>query len=88
MDCVNGSALSSPDFTVRIFENNDSYLAELSPVNKDLKKLFQNINLVIAKIDYAVTKIEMREPSGDNTAISFINREMNVNLPDALFAVN
>lgn len=88
MDCVNGSALSSADFTVKIFENNESYLAELSPVNRDMKKLFQNINLIIARKDYAVTSIEMREPSGDNTIISFINREMNVTLSDALFAVN
>jgi outer membrane lipoprotein-sorting protein len=88
MDCVNGSALSSSDFTVKIFEGNDSYLAELSPVNKNLKTLFKNINLVIAKKDYAVMKIEMHEPSGDNTTLNFVNREMNVPIPDALFAIN
>ena len=88
MDCVKGSALSSTDFTVKIFESNDDYLAELSPVNKNLKSLFKNINLVIAKKDYAVAKIEMHEPSGDNTTINFINREMNVTLSDALFAIN
>ncbi|MCW3117763.1 MAG: outer rane lipoprotein carrier protein LolA [Chitinophagaceae bacterium] len=88
MDCVNGSALSSTDFTVKIFESNDTYLAELSPVNKNLKTLFKNINLVVAKKDYAVTKIEMHEPSGDNTTISFVNREMNITIPDALFAIN
>ena len=88
MNCVNGSALSSSDFTTRIFEGVDSYLAELSPVNKNLKTLFKNINLIIAKKDYAVTKIEMHEPSGDNTTINFVNREMNVSLSDALFAIN
>ena len=88
MNCVNGSALSSSDFTTRIFEGDDSYLAELSPVNKNLKTLFKNINLIIAKKDYAVTKIEMYEPSGDNTTINFVNREMNVSLSDALFAIN
>ncbi|MES1219247.1 MAG: outer membrane lipoprotein carrier protein LolA [Bacteroidota bacterium] len=88
MDCVNGSALSSTDFTVKIFEGNDTYLAELSPLNKNLKSLFKNINLVVAKKDYAVTKIEMHEPSGDNTTINFVNREMNVSIPDALFAIN
>jgi len=35
-----------------------------------------------------VTKIEMHEPSGDMTTINYINREMNVSLPDALFAIN
>lgn len=88
MDCVNGSALSNPDFKTKVFEANDSYLVELSPVNKNMKNLFQNINLVVGKKDYAVSKIEMHEPSGDNTIINYINREMNVNLPDALFAIN
>jgi len=88
MDCVNGSALSNPDFTTKIFEGTDTYMVELSPVNKSLKSLFKNINLVVGKKDYAVSRIEMHEPSGDNTIINYINREMNVNLPDALFAIN
>ena len=88
LDCVNGSALSNTDFTARVFESGDTYLAELTPVNKNLKTLFKNINLIVSKKDYAVTKIEMHEPSGDNTTINYINREMNVSLSDALFAIN
>jgi len=88
MDCVKGTALSNPDFTVRIFEGADSYLAELSPVNKNLKSLFKNVNLVVAKKDHSVTAIQMHEPGGDKTIINFTNRELNVNLPDALFAIN
>jgi outer membrane lipoprotein-sorting protein len=88
MDCVNGSALTSADFTARFFEGTDTYLAELTPVNKNLKNLFKNINLIVSKKDYSVSKIEMHEPSGDNTTINYINREMNVSLPDALFAIN
>lgn len=88
MDCVNGSALNNADFTTRIFEGADAFLVELSPVNKNLKNLFKNINLIVSKKEYAVTRIEMHEPSGDNTTISYINREMNVSLPDALFAIN
>jgi len=88
MECVNGSALNNSDFKVRIFEGSQLYLAELSPVNRNLKSLFKNINLLIGKKDFAVTRIEMHEPSGDNTTIDFLNREMNTNLSDALFAIN
>lgn len=56
MDCVNGSALSNPDFTIRFFEGSESYLAELSPVNKNLKGLFKNINLIVGKKEYAVSR--------------------------------
>lgn len=88
VDCVKGGALESADFAVRVFENNASYLAELTPVDKNMKKLFKNINMIIEKKGFGVTKIEMHEPSGDNTIISFVNRELNTNLPDALFTIH
>lgn len=88
MDCVNGSALTNPDFSAKIFEGSNIYLVELTPVNKNLKNLFRNINLFVEKKDYAVSKIEMHESSGDNTTINYINREMNVSLPDALFDIH
>lgn len=88
VDCVKGEALQSTDFSVKIFENNTSFLAELSPLNKNMKSLFKNINIVIDKKDYGVIRIEMHEPSGDNTIINFINRELNTNLADALFAIH
>ncbi|MCC6288251.1 MAG: outer membrane lipoprotein carrier protein LolA [Chitinophagaceae bacterium] len=87
VDCVKGEALESSDFTVKIFENNTGYLAALTPVDKNMKKLFKNINMIIEKKSFGVTKIEMHEPSGDNTIINFVNRELNTNLPDALFTI-
>ncbi|MGN6439596.1 MAG: LolA family protein [Agriterribacter sp.] len=87
VDCVKGGALESKDFTTRIFEGNNAYLAELTPVNKQMKSMFKNINIYIDKKEYAVSRIEMHEPSGDNTMIIFSNRELNSNLADALFAI-
>lgn len=87
IDCVNGKALQSNDFKVRIFEGKTTFMAELSPVNKNLSTLFSNINMIIEKKDYAVSGIEMHEPSGDSTTIHFINRQFNTPLADALFAI-
>jgi len=87
VDCVQGTALSNPDFTITVFENTGSCLIELSPVTKGMKDYFKNINIIVAKKDYSVNKLEMYEQSGDNTIISFINKELNVAIPDALFAV-
>ncbi|PVD49782.1 outer membrane lipoprotein carrier protein LolA [Terrimonas sp.] len=88
VDCVKGEALQSGDFTVKVFENSSTYLAELIPVDKNMKKLFKNINMIIEKKSFGVTAIEMHEPSGDNTVINFVNRELNTNLPDALFTIH
>jgi outer membrane lipoprotein-sorting protein len=87
VDCVQGNVLNNPDFKVRVFESKTSYLVELAPVPKNLKEFFKTINVVVDKKDYAVTNIEMNENSGDNTVIRFTNKEMNTNIPDALFAI-
>jgi len=87
VDCVQGTALNNPDFKINVFENVQAYLIELSPVTKAMKEYFKNINVIISKKDYSVNKIEMYEPAGDNTIISFVNKELNPTLPDALFAI-
>lgn len=86
IDCVQGSILSNPDFKVKVFENKGTYLVELAPVSKAIKDFFKSINISVDKKDNSVSNIDMQEPSGDNTTIHFINKEINANLPDALFA--
>ncbi len=87
VDCVQGTALSNPDFKVVVFENAAGYLIELSPVAKGMKDYFKNIHIILSKKDYTVSKLEMYEQSGDNTLISFLNKEMNASIADALFAI-
>ncbi len=88
VDCVQGTALSNTDFKFKIFENEKTFLVELTPVAKNLKEYFKNINIIVDKKDYSVSKIDMIELSGDNTMINFINKELNANIPDALFAIH
>ena len=87
VDCIQGTALSNTDFTVRVFENSQAYLVEMTPVVKSLKEFFKTINIVVAKKDYAVNSIDMIEPGGDNTLISFTNRQLNNTIPDTIFAI-
>ncbi len=87
LDCMQGSVLSNADFSVKVFENAQNYLIELSPKAKNLAAFFKNINLTVHKKDYEVTKIEMFEPSGDSTSMSFINREQNGAISDAIFSI-
>jgi outer membrane lipoprotein-sorting protein len=87
VDCIQGTALNNTDFTVRVFESAQNYLVEMSPLAKGLRDFFKNINITVAKKDYAVMKIDMIEPGGDNTVISFSNRELNGAIPDAIFVI-
>jgi outer membrane lipoprotein-sorting protein len=87
IDCVQGTAFDSKSFSSKLFENNSRYLVELTPTVKSLQGIFKNITLTVEKKNYDVTKIEMLEQSGDNTVISFLHKQTNVNIPDAVFSV-
>ena len=85
IDCIQGTALDNKDFTSTVFENDKNYLIVLKPVKKELKEYFNDISVSLDKKDLSVSKIDMVEPSGDNTVILFQNKEINATIPDAEF---
>ncbi len=86
VDCVRGTVLDNADFTTKAFENPQFYKLEMVPANKALKEYFSKITLLVDKQDYSVSKITMDEQSGDDTTISFMHKQLNANIPDALFS--
>lgn len=86
VDCVRGTVLDNADFSVKAAENSQHYRLELTPVNKVMKEYFQTIVLLVDKQDYSVSKITMAEQSGDDTTISFLHKQLNTNIPDAVFS--
>lgn len=87
INCVKGSVVSGTDFSVMIFENPTQIKLEMQPVSKSLKDFFKSIFVFINTNSYTVDRIEMNEISGDNTIISFTNKQINGTIDDALFAV-
>ena len=86
-DCVQGNVLGNKDFSAKVLENPQSYLLQMTPVAKGMKDFFASIDLLVDKKDLSVVKITMHERSGDNTVISFMQKEVNVAIPDELFAL-
>ena len=87
IDCFQGTILSSEDFTVKVYENRSNYLLEMTPVSKTLKEFFTTIVLLVEKEDYSVKSIDMNEPSGDKTIMTFTEKKINISLSDAVFAL-
>lgn len=87
VDCVQGTALSNPDFKIRVFENKQDFLIEMTPLAKGLKDFFKTINITASKADYGVSRIDMTEQGGDLTTMHFLNKITNDNISDAVFAV-
>jgi outer membrane lipoprotein-sorting protein len=86
VDCIQGSILESKDFTNQVFENENSYLLQLTPVQKNFKAFFQTIILIADKNDSSVKSIALIEPSGDKTVIVLKNKIVNSQLKDEIFA--
>ena len=63
------------------------YLLELSPLQKGAKDFLKVIQLYINKVDYAVDKVKMIEPSDDYTSIDFSNRKTNQAIADEKFII-
>ena len=57
----------------------------MKPVKKELREYFNDISVSLDKKDLSVSKLDMMEPSGDNTVILFQNKEINATIPDAEF---
>jgi outer membrane lipoprotein-sorting protein len=87
LDCIQGTILNSKDFTSKVFESENSFLMEMTPVEKNLKQFFSMIRLYVAKGDYSVNQIEMHEPGGDKTILFFTNKQLNQNFSDEIFAL-
>ena len=88
IDCVTGNILNSKDFDVKISENAQVYFLVLKPNQKMLKSLFNEIDLLVAKSDFTVERIDLKETSGDSTTLIFSNKKINTQVSDEIFTVN
>ncbi len=85
IDCVQGTALDNKDFTPAVYTNDKNELLVLTPAKKELKDFFESIQVYIDIKDGSVIKIDMLEPSGDNTVITFTDKQINVPVADSEF---
>ncbi|MBA3827669.1 MAG: outer membrane lipoprotein carrier protein LolA [Taibaiella sp.] len=87
VDCVRGNVFDNKSYNIRVYENSQAYIVELSPTAKGIQSIFKSINLSIDHKDYSIIYIDMREKSGDNTMIKMLHKQQNVNIADAIFSV-
>lgn len=87
IDCMQGTVLSNKDFLHEVYENDKNYMVKLIPVKKDLRNYFESISVILTRNHLEVYQIEMKEPSGDQSVITFNNRQNNAKIPDTDFVV-
>jgi outer membrane lipoprotein-sorting protein len=87
VNTVQGNLLNNKDYKAKFYENDKFYLLELTPTLKGAKDFLKVIQLYINKVDYAVDKVKMIEPSDDYTSIDFSNRKTNQAIADEKFII-
>lgn len=84
---VNGNLFSSKDFQFKTSESKTQIKIELTPTSKSLKNYLSKIIMVLEKKNYTADRLEMHEPNGDNTILTFNNKKINAPLTDNLFSL-
>lgn len=87
MDCARGTVFDNPNFSVKLLENGNSYLADMTPVTKEMKTLFKSVKVLLQKSNFLVSQVQMVDNRGDNTTINYSGQQLNTALPDALFII-
>lgn len=87
LSCVQGTIFKSAKFKTHYFENDKYYKLELSPLVKNMKETFKNINLFFDKSLTSVAKIEMIESNEDLTILDFSNKKINAPVSETIFTV-
>lgn len=85
---VNGTLLTSEQFTTSWTETEGFYQAELIPNGTTLKDYLLRIELKVNKQDYTVEELKMFEKSGDYTRVTFRNKKLNETIPPDIFRLD
>lgn len=87
-DCMQGSILSKrSEYKLEYYENEQYYMVRMFPLNGGMKDFIEKIEIHFDKKDLSVSKINMIEPTGDNTMINFKNKKINGVIADEKFLV-
>ena len=88
MNSVTGKCLEdSEDFKVTMYLEENQWMAQLVPRQKELAQLFSFVRLYIDPSMQMVKRVELVEKSGDITRIDMKNIQRNKTIDDAVFSV-
>ena len=85
---VNGTLMTSSEFTTSWFETAGYYLAELIPTGATMKDYLVRIVMKVSKQDFTVEELKMFERSGDYSQITFRNKKLNETIPADIFRLD
>ena len=73
------------DYRMSVSEDRTVYQVEIEPLNRNIKRYLQKIEITFDKKDLSVNQLIVREPSGDYTRHVFNNKNFNTSFSEQLF---
>jgi outer membrane lipoprotein carrier protein len=86
VNSVTGKCLAGgTDFKVTLFAGGHEWIAHLVPSKKEMKQMFDAITISFDPVVPMVSKVEMKEKSGDTTLILLKNIRSNIAIDENVF---
>lgn len=83
-----GSLKSSADFMVEVYRNGKTYFAKLFPKKKELKQIYQVIEIYFNPELTMVSSVKMVEKTGDATVVKLNNVKTNTPINEKVFTID
>ncbi|TSA29726.1 MAG: outer membrane lipoprotein carrier protein LolA [Bacteroidetes bacterium] len=84
---VRGTLLDDTGFKASYTQSNGNYIVRLTPLLVTLQESLQEIVIYFSKADFTVDKLELFEPAGDFTRITFSTKKLNQPLSNEIFSL-
>ena len=89
MSSINGNGLiDTNSFEPTYLWSEKNWNIILTPIQKEMKRLFLSIELLFNTKDYTVDKVKLLEQNGDTTVISLSEKQFNAEIEDNIFNIN
>lgn len=80
-----GGLKNSPDFNVEIYKDGTAYFARLLPKKKEIRQIYERIDICFNPSLTMVSSVRMKEKTGDETIVKLLNVKTNGALDDKVF---
>jgi len=85
---INGLGIFEEEkFAAQFNVGAQDYQVILTPKQRELKQMFNNVVLIFNKTNYTVDVVEIMELNGDTTLITMKNKQINMELDDEIFVI-
>ena len=89
LNSITGGGLkSAADFRVEVYKDNQTYFARLYPKKKELKQVYEVIEIYFNESLTMVSGVKMKEKTGDVTTVKLNNVKINPAINDSTFSID